>query len=62
MAKFKTEIALLLTSIVLFFISAFCFSYANKGAFVFQSRELALPFVGFCGALNAAKQPSKPQK
>jgi hypothetical protein len=58
MAKFKTELILLLTSIILFSISAFCFSYATGAAayalsFTYPLRDLAIPFVGFGSALMA---------
>jgi hypothetical protein len=55
--KFKTEISLLLTSIVLFTVSAFCFSYATGNGFAYALsppyplRTFAIPFVGFGGAL-----------
>jgi hypothetical protein len=58
--KFKAEIFLLLTSIVLFTISAFCFSYAtgNVGLtyalnLTYPLRSYAIPFVGFGSALMA---------
>ena len=58
MVKYKTEIFLLLTSIVLFTISAFCFSYATDSAgltyaltLTYPLRNFAFPFVGFGGAL-----------
>ncbi|MCW4018916.1 MAG: hypothetical protein NWF00_09615 [Candidatus Bathyarchaeota archaeon] len=57
MWKFKTEICLLLASIVLFTVSAFCFSYAAGGneflalSFSYPYRSFALPFMGFGGAL-----------
>ncbi len=47
--KFKTELILLLASIVLFVISAFCFSYALS--LTYPLRTYAFPFVGFGGAL-----------
>jgi hypothetical protein len=55
MAKFKTELVLLLTSIVLFAISAFCFSYGAGGAsyalsLSYPLRAYALLIVGFGGA------------
>ncbi len=59
MAKFKTELVLLLTSIVLFAISAFCFSYAVGGvsyalSLTYPLRAYALLIVGFGGVLMTA--------
>jgi hypothetical protein len=57
MLKFKAEILLLFTSMVLFTISAFCFSYATGSEGLVLAlkanpyRVLAIPFVGFGGAL-----------
>ena len=56
MLKFKTEISLLLGSIVLFTISAFCFSYATGSlqyalSLTYPYRTYAIPFVSFGGAL-----------
>jgi hypothetical protein len=56
MSKFKTEISLLLASIVLFTASAFCFSYATgnlefASSLLYPYRTYAIPFVGFGGAL-----------
>jgi hypothetical protein len=59
MAKFKTELIMLLTSIVLFALSAFCFSYATGGvsyalSLTYPLRAYALLIVGFGGALMTA--------
>jgi hypothetical protein len=59
MPKFKIEIFLLLMSIVLFTLSAFCFSYAIGSTAFIEALELhpyrsyAIPFVGFGGGLMA---------
>ncbi len=59
MPNFKIEIFLLLMSIVLFTLSAFCFSYAiGNTAFIdalepYPYRSYAIPFVGFGGGLMA---------
>jgi len=55
--KFKIEIFLLLTSIVLFAASALCFSWAASNGelasalSLYPYRDYAFPFVGFGGAL-----------
>jgi hypothetical protein len=55
--KFKTELSLLLTSIALFTVSAFCFSYASGNTGLsfallnYPYRIYAFPFVTFGGAL-----------
>ena len=51
MLKFKIEIFLLLTSIVLFTASAFCFSYATGVNLTYPLRNFALEIVGSGGAL-----------
>jgi hypothetical protein len=57
MLNFKIEIFLLLMSIVLFTLSAFCFSYAiGSTAFVnalwsYPYRNYAILFIGFGGGL-----------
>ena len=50
MLKFKTELALLLGSIFLFTISAFCFS-ATAGNLSYPLRNFAIEFVGSGSAL-----------
>jgi hypothetical protein len=61
--KFKIEICLLLTSIVLFTISAFLFSYAAANTdllslITYPYRNYALSFVGSGGALMAVASVS----
>jgi len=56
MAKFKTELILLLASIFLFATSAFCFSYATGGvsyalSLTYPLRAYAFLIVSFGGAL-----------
>jgi hypothetical protein len=58
MLKFKTELFLLLTSIALFTVSAFCFSYAtgNQGlayalSLTYPYKIYAIPFISCGGAL-----------
>ncbi len=63
MLKFKIEICLLLTSIVLFTISAFLFSYAAANTdllslITYPYRNYALSFVGSGGALMAVASVS----
>ena len=56
MLKFKAELFLLLLSIALFTVSAFCFSYATGNlayalSLTYPLRGYAIPFVSFGGAL-----------
>jgi hypothetical protein len=59
LAEFKIEILLLLTSMVLFAASAFCFSYAAVGpeglsyaiSLTYPFRNYAISLVGFGGVL-----------
>ncbi|MGQ9550915.1 MAG: hypothetical protein ACUVUE_00675 [Candidatus Bathycorpusculaceae bacterium] len=57
--KFKAEISLLLFAIVLYSVSAFCYSYGDcseRMAFAlnYPYRDYAFPLVGFALALVAA--------
>lgn len=57
------EIFLLFLSIVLFTISAFCFTYATGSLayaldLTYPYRSYAIPFVGFGGALMTVAQVS----
>jgi hypothetical protein len=60
--KFKIEIFLLLMSIALFTLSAFCFSYAIGNSRLvdplFPYRSYAIPFVGFGSGLMAVASVS----
>ena len=51
MLRFKTEILMLLVSISLFTVSAFCFSYAVGVDLSYPLRNFALTFVGSGSAL-----------
>jgi hypothetical protein len=45
--KFKTEVSLLLTAIILFAVAMFFYSYEGVVSLVYPYRSIALAFVGF---------------